>query len=234
MKKLRVSGRLVLVLAFLGSGWAIAQETDRNMLFVDTLLRMESAVGGWRAPAPHWTPDGSQIIFPSIINDGNLVSLSPEGGFPIRIPINLGGTGWFFTPYVIKISPDGKWIAYISVKSGSREIWVWSVTDFQDVQLTDVKKPINNSLSWSPDSRWIAFSCNMEGNYDIYKISVPSREIVRLTSDKRKEVFPAWTRDSKKVLFEFFNVSTLDKLHLSSISRSRILFGPKNYSCSIP
>ncbi|OGC92939.1 MAG: hypothetical protein A2W25_11545 [candidate division Zixibacteria bacterium RBG_16_53_22] len=201
MKKLRVSGRLVLVLAFLGSGWAIAQETDRNMLSVDTLLRMESAVGGWRAPAPQWTPDGSQIIFPSIINDGNLVSLSPEGGFPIRIPINLGGTGWFFTPYVIKISPDGKWIAYISVKSGSREIWVWSVTDFQDVQLTDVKKPINNSLSWSPDSRWIAFSCNMEGNYDIYKISVPSREIVRLTSDKRKEVFPAWTRDSKKVLF---------------------------------
>lgn len=201
MKKLRAGGRLVLVLALLGSGLTFAQEADRNLLSIDTLLRMESAVGGWRAPAPQWTPDGSQIIFPSIINDNNLVSLSPEGGFPIRIPINLGGTGWFFTPYVIKISPNGKWVAYISVKSGSREIWVWSMTDFQDVQLTDMKKPINNSLSWSPDSRWIAFSCNTEGNYDVYKISVPSRELVRLTSDKRKEVFPTWTHDSKKVLF---------------------------------
>lgn len=201
MKELRVSGRLVLILALLVSGLIFARESDHKLISVDTLLRMESAVGGWRAPAPQWSPDGSRIIFPSILNDGNLVSISPDGGFPIRIPSNLGGTGWFFTPYVIKISPDGKWLAYISVKSGSREVWIWSMTDYRDVQLTDMKKPINNTLSWSPDSRWIAFSCNTEGSFDIYKASVQSREIVRLTSDKRREVFPAWTPDSRKILF---------------------------------
>ena len=77
-----------------------------------------------------------------------------DGGFPRRLaPYRRRcrphrASGW---------SPDGRWIAHASDKGGSTELWLWSVEDGHEIQLTDLGGRIN-SWSWSPDGRWIAFA----------------------------------------------------------------------------
>ena len=97
-------------------------------------------------------------------------------------------------------SPDGRWISYVSNKSGSPEIWLWSTEDGHELKLTNLGARIN-SMTWSPDERWIAFAGDRYGNYDIWRVSVPEGKVDRLTDDKRYEVFPTWTPDASHILY---------------------------------
>ncbi|MXW56831.1 MAG: hypothetical protein F4Z59_09320, partial [Gemmatimonadales bacterium] len=168
---------------------------DSGALSVDQLLSIESVLGG----APAWSPDGSAILFESGLT-GGLMTLPPEGGFPTRVPVDMGGSGHFLTSQMPGWSPSGTWISYVSDKSGAPEIWLWSVRDGADVQLTDLGARIN-SMRWSPDERSIVFAGDRYGNYDIWKVDVATRRVDRLTEDKRYEVFPTWTPDSRHILY---------------------------------
>ena len=166
-----------------------------GVLSVDQLLSIESVVGG----APSWSPDGSAILFESGFT-GGLATLSPEGGFPTRVPVDMGGSGHFLTSQMPGWSPAGTWISYVSDKSGAPEIWLWSTRDGSEVRLTDLGARIN-SMSWSPDERSIAFAGDRYGNYDIWKVDVATRRVERITRDKRYDVFPTWTPDSRHILY---------------------------------
>ncbi len=96
-------------------------------------------------------------------------------------------------------SPDGRWIAHVSSRGGWPELWLWSVDEGREIQLTRLGGRIN-SWSWSTDNRWIAFAGGRFGGYDIWKVAVPGGEVSRLTTDQRYEVFPTWTPDARKVL----------------------------------
>jgi dipeptidyl aminopeptidase/acylaminoacyl peptidase len=54
-------------------------------------------------------------------------------------------------------SPDGKWIAFTSTRSGKNNVWVIRVDGGEAEQLTDVKSAVG-SFQWSPDGKWIAFT----------------------------------------------------------------------------
>ncbi len=188
----------LLILVGLNLSWTQSNEQSENLL--DKLFQINTVVGGWRSPSPKWSPDGSQIVFESRLNDGGLVSINAEGGFPKRLSANVGKTGYFHLYHDPRWSPDGKWISYISAKSGTREIWLWSVKDGHDLRLTNLGGQIS-ALNWSPDSKWISLSSDHNGNFDIWRVAVPSGEVLCLTSDNLNEVYPAWTPDSKKIFY---------------------------------
>ena len=121
----------------------------------------------------------------------------------------LGGRGHFLASQMPTWSPRGHWISYVSDKSGSQEIWLWSVQDGRDVQLTDLGGRIN-ALSWSADEQWIAFSGDRYGNFDIWKVGVDAGEVHQLTSDPRYEVFPTWSPDSNSILYVMLDESWVD------------------------
>ncbi len=171
---------------------------------LDILLRINSV-----AASPQWYPDGSRIVFSSGLNPGGMVCVHPDGGFPQRLPFDLGGTGHFLMPNLPAVSPDGRWIAYFSNKNGSPELWAWSIEDGRDICLTRLGGRIN-AFSWSPDSRWIAFSGDVYGDYDVWKISIPDGEAVRLTRENVYEVYPTWTPDSRHILFVRMDESWID------------------------
>lgn len=54
-------------------------------------------------------------------------------------------------------SPDGSRIAFLSSRSGKRNIWLIRVDGGEARQLTDVKSGVI-SCKWSPDGRWLAFT----------------------------------------------------------------------------
>ncbi len=54
-------------------------------------------------------------------------------------------------------SPDGKWIAFGSTRSGKRNLWLIAPAGGEPVQLTNMKIAVT-SFKWSPDSKSIAFT----------------------------------------------------------------------------
>lgn len=188
----------VLVLASVTAGEReLLAQTDSDPIPIDKLLSIGSVVG---RDMVQWSPDGTQITFSSGLGGSGLMSVSPDGGFPVRVPIDLGGAGHFLASQMPTWSPDGRWIAYVSTKSGSQELWLWSARDGRESQLTRLGGRIN-SYTWSPDSRWIAFADDRYGNYDIWKVRLANGEVYRLTDHTRYEVFPTWTPDGSSILY---------------------------------
>ncbi len=57
-------------------------------------------------------------------------------------------------------SPDGKWIAFISSKGGSANLYVMPRAGGEWRQVTKISTGVSDPL-WSPDGKWIAFSTDL-------------------------------------------------------------------------
>lgn len=162
-------------------------------LGVDGILDLGAAGG-----SPFWNPATSRITYSGA---GGLWSMEADGVSRERLGVELGDSGFFLTPQHPGYSPDGRWLSYISNKSGTPELWIWSEEDGRDVQLTDLGFEEINAYSWAPDSERIAFSGNRYGSFDIWKVSILDGEVYRLTSDPLYEVYPSWAPDGAGILY---------------------------------
>jgi len=195
LSRLTVTAVFFLLAPSACSNSGAAPETaSADVLSIDELLSIGSVVGG---EDHQWAPDGSAVLF---AGGGKLQTVGPEGGSPVALGVDLGGAGHFLASQQPKYGPDGQWVSFISVKSGSQELWLWAEAEGREVQLTNLGARIN-SYNWSPDGRWIAFAGDRHGAYDIWKVEVSSGDVFRLTSDSRYEVFPTWTPDSNGILY---------------------------------
>jgi Tol biopolymer transport system component len=94
------------------------------------------------------------------------------------------------------LSPDGKWLAYSSDRSGQFEIYVKPLDGVdRETQITNDGGP-NLEAAWSPDGKWIAYHCVARGGICM----VPARggtvrELAAVGSQ------PSWSPDSKKLVF---------------------------------
>ncbi len=98
-------------------------------------------------------------------------------------------------------SPSGNKIAFMSTRSGSREIWVCDADGSHPVQLTTFQGPPTGTPHWSPDERTIAFDSRASGNSSIYLVSAEGGVPVRLTVDKSENVIPSWSADGRIIYF---------------------------------
>lgn len=154
-----------------------------------------------------WLPDSSSIVFRTrITGTSDFWSIAPDGGGPTRLTIESKGS----KP---SVSPDGKWLAYLSTKSGESEIWLCPLTPnlgSEDRQLTRLHGTIG-TYNWAPDCRSIVLSCNQLGRFDIIEVSVPDGKATRLTSDERRnEHYPVYAPDGKSIYFVRMNETWTD------------------------
>src|SRR5262249_54767118 len=98
-------------------------------------------------------------------------------------------------------SPDGKRIAFISLRSGYAEIWVCDADGSHAIPITSKSDPSVGDPFWAPDGRFLAFNEAPEGKYEIFKISSSGGAATRMTDNPAMDVRPSWSIDGEWIFF---------------------------------
>jgi len=146
----------------------------------------------------------------NISNDGKTAVLGVRGDV-FTVPTGDGQTeNLSWTPgsreLYPAISPDGKWVAFFSDKSGEYELYVQKASGGEWTQLTKNLKHFVYHMVWSPDGKKILF-----GNKDfkIFYIDVASKKMVQVDESNQlkndefywEESDYNWSPDSKWICY---------------------------------
>ena len=102
------------------------------------------------------------------------------------------------TPYG---GAGGQWIAFVSVRTGSRQLYLVR-TDGSSLTRVTNSAGNDNSPTWSPDGTRLAFASDRGGNWDIYSMLADGSGMVNLTAHAADEQTPAWSPDGQYIAFQ--------------------------------
>lgn len=160
----------------------------KRNLVVEDLLRLQFV------SAPELSPCGEQLAYVKTHIDeksseyrSNIYVISTEGGSPRQFTY---GTKSDTTP---RFSPDGKKLAFVSDRSGDKQIWVMDLEFGGEArQVTFLRNGAAGPV-WSPDSKRLAFSSRFaEGD----KLD----ELVKVRTAQEKETEDKKRREEPKVI----------------------------------
>ncbi|MDQ3812994.1 MAG: DPP IV N-terminal domain-containing protein [Armatimonadota bacterium] len=211
-------------------GRHIAFVRNRDIYLMDSdgthLRQLTFASEAERYRAPHWSPDGTRLVFALLVfgaNSGQDIFIMNADGSAIRRVTNRQSP-----PAVSPVwSPDGNRIAFVSSFTGPPTpssplgvvhpaIFVVNIdgsgllnlTGEQNVPAAPGAPPVNDfgGIAWSPNGARIAFTAGFGGTKyggstsDIYSINVDGSNLVLLTRDK-VSADPSFSPDGRKIAF---------------------------------
>jgi Tol biopolymer transport system component len=129
------------------------------------------------------SPDGKLIVFELL---GNIYTLPIEGGDAKLIS---GGMPFDSQP---RFSPDGKWIAFISDRDGSENIWIMHPDGSEPKEVSKDPNSVMASPSWAPDGRYVYVSKAGFGiaAYEVWMYHVDGGSGVQITKAKPTPTTP--------------------------------------------
>jgi Tol biopolymer transport system component len=99
-------------------------------------------------------------------------------------------------------SPDGRFIAFESDRSGFPEVWVANRDGTHAFALTNFRGPVTGSPAWSRDSKQIAFDTRAAGQPQIFLINAaPGSRPHQLTDGPGSNMLPVWSADGQFIYF---------------------------------
>lgn len=170
--------------------------------------------------APAFAPDGRFMAFVSDQNGPTSVYTMASSGLDQRrvplIGIGMDAQGGLTQAEVAMpaLSPDGRWLAYMSTTQGNRDIYVVTTAcldnpqECQPHRLT-VSPTRDQHPLWSPDGRWLAFESNADGGLDLYLMDTAclaqpatcATQIHNLTATGYNQQGAAWSPDATRLMF---------------------------------
>jgi Tol biopolymer transport system component len=171
----------------------------------------------WRTAVPNST-QRQRLAFaaawnPAVSRKGNRLAYSTwnvdQNIWRVEVPSSVGKPGQamkvFSSTFIDSeptYSPDGRQIAFMSGRSGSREIWVTDSDGSNPEKLTSLEGPVTHRPRWSPDGQRITFYSDAGGNRDVYVMRKDGSELKRLTTHPSTDTNPGWSADSKWIYFQ--------------------------------
>jgi tricorn protease len=118
-------------------------------------------------------------------------------------------------------SPDGKWIAYLSDKSGEYEICLRDPEGKnEEIQVTKGYKGWPWRLLWSPDSKKLAFA---DQTWTLYYVDIEKKDLKKIDKSEINDIYDfSWSPDSKWVAFAKAGDNNFGSLYLYSIEGNKI------------
>ena len=166
----------------------------------------------------------------NISNDGSTAVLEARGDvftLPTKkgITKNLSNSPGTREMYP-QISPDGKWVAFFSDKTGEYELYMQSVNGGDWIRLTNGLDKFVYHLAWSPDGKKILFG-NKE--FKIFYVDVDSKKLVEVDKSNQlkndefywEESDYSWSPDSKWITYSFTNFNRNNVIYLYSLDQNK-------------
>jgi serine/threonine protein kinase len=159
---------------------------------------------------PSWSPNGAQFVFvspcPKMLDVSNPMPLNTvlyvanaDGSEPTQLPTVPGGD---FEP---AWSPDGKHIAFTSIRDGPPLIYMMNLADQTVTRLTEpgADFDIARQPSWSPFSNQIVFAKKRASAYQIWTVTDAGQGQQQIARSGQTfwDYHPIWSPDGKLVLF---------------------------------
>jgi len=158
------------------------------------------------------SPSAKRAVFAA---RGDIFTVPAENGDPRNLTSSPGSRerdpAW---------SPDGKWIAYLSDKSGEYEIHVCgSDGKTPDRQVTHGGNTFRYAPRWSPDSKKLAFS---DKTMTVWWCDVATGKITKVDKGDWQEIFDySWSPDSKWITYSKVMTNQFSRLMLYSLESGR-------------
>jgi Tol biopolymer transport system component len=165
-----------------------------------------SLAGGQPQPVPGM---GQQARYPSIRAERMVYEQRTRTAADIwRVPGRKAPPGQAAEPIIVSsrldnvpaYSPDGRKIAFASLRTGVGNIWLCDSDGASPVQLTDLTRE-TGMPRWSPDGRSIAFDSMEAGDPNIYTVDVQGGVPRRLTPEPSRDYNPSWSSDGRSIYF---------------------------------
>jgi serine/threonine protein kinase/Tol biopolymer transport system component len=159
---------------------------------------------------PSWSPDGKRLVFVSPCKARLDVGEAP---FPNTALYIVDADGNNLTPLPTAPggdldpawSPDGKRIAFTSLRDGYMQIYTINLEDQSLNRLTNTPSDIETRQpAWSPFSNQIAYAESRFGAYQIWVMTDTGQspqQVVR-SGPSVSDYSPEWTLDGKVILFD--------------------------------
>jgi len=117
-------------------------------------------------------------------------------------------------------SPDAKWIAYISDKTGNEELYITDALSKKTVQLTQNSPALIQGPQWSVDSRKIAFRDTAK---KLYYIDIETKKIILVdTSDRFFVGGYVWSPDSRWMAYTKNGMNNFQSIYLYNLQTKKI------------
>jgi serine/threonine protein kinase/Tol biopolymer transport system component len=123
-----------------------------------------------------WSPDGRMVFLKYGGSDTNIWVMDSDGSNARQLTADTGSTKFY-----PRVSPDGRYIIFLSDRTGSIHIWRVDIDGANPKQLT------NGPLEYwglrpdfSPDGKWIVYERGGTGR-GIWKVAIEGGDPVRLT-----------------------------------------------------
>ncbi len=151
---------------------AMTRSTGGLSVAVDAPLIAYSE-GRWEKNIWQWTPQRDRSA----------------GGSTTRL---IHSTGWDGAP---TLSPDRRWIAFLSDRTGTLQLWIASADGRSTRRLTDLQHLLQVPPSWAPGGSELAFTAEVDGASRTLVVEVASGRIRTLSSADGDEIQSGWSRD---------------------------------------
>ena len=170
------------------------------------------------------------IHYVNVSNDGKNVVLEARGDI-FNVPtekgntLNLSNTAGTREMYP-QLSPDGKWVAFFSDKTGEYELYIQKAEGGEWIPLTTTLAKTNYHLAWSPDGKKILFG---NKDFSIFYIDVDTKKLTKVDESnqmKNDEFYWEisdynWSPDSKWICYSFVNSNKNSVIYLYSLDQNK-------------
>jgi tricorn protease len=112
----------------------------------------------------------------------------------------------------LRYSPDGKWLAYVSDKSGREEIYVVSADGAGETRKVTDLDTLKSSYLWSPDSKSLAFTTS---DSKLYTVTAEGKDLKELVASKYGRISqPAWSPDGNWLAYARPDITRATDIYL--------------------